>query len=118
MRGGAIGYQPHGVPKRVLVYPLQSDAAAQLAAARAPEHWRPHQAVITLQPDQRRSLRAYLDQVSDPRSRRGLRYRLAPAAAERALPSAGKQQLALHPQPGGQRASGRPDGGLGGRASA
>ena len=79
VRGGAIGYQPHGVPKRVLVYPLQSDAAAQLAAERAPEHWQAHRPVITLQPDQWRSLRAFLDQVSDGRSRRGLRYPLSTA---------------------------------------
>lgn len=79
VRGGAIGYQPHGVPKRVLVYPLQPDAAAQLAAERAPAHWQAHRPVITLKPDQWRSLRAFLDQVSDGRSRRGLRYPLSTA---------------------------------------
>lgn len=79
VRGGAIGYQAHGAPKRVLVYPLQPGAAAQLAAKRAPAHWQPHRPMITLKPDQWRSLRAFLDQVSDTRSRRGLRYPLGTA---------------------------------------
>ena len=79
VRGGPISYQAHGAPKRVFVYPLQPDAAAQLAAERAPAHWQPHQPVITLNATQWRSLRAYLDQVSDSRGRRGLRYPLGTA---------------------------------------
>ena len=79
VRGGPISYQAHGAPKRVFVYPLQADAAAQLSAERAPAHWQPHQPVITLKPAQWRSLRAFLDQVSDSRGRRGLRYPLGTA---------------------------------------
>ena len=79
VRGGAIGYHQHGAPKRVFVYPLQPDAAVQLAAVQTPAHWRPHRAVITLNPKQWRSLRDYLAQVSDPRCRRGLRYPLPTA---------------------------------------
>ena len=77
VRGGPISYQAHGAPKRVFVYPLQPDAAAQLAAERAPAHWQPHQPVLTLNATQWRSLRTYLDQVSDSRGRRGLRYPLS-----------------------------------------
>lgn len=74
VRGGAIGYQAHGAPKRVFVYPLRPDAAAQLAAERARPEWRTQQSKIMLTPAQWRSLRDFLDQVSDGRGRRGLRY--------------------------------------------
>ena len=79
MRGGPLSYQAHAAPKRVFGYPLQPDPAAQLAAERAPAHWQPHQPVMTLNPSQWRSLRAYLDQVSDSRGCRGLRYALSTA---------------------------------------
>ena len=79
MRGGPLSYQAHGAPKRIFGYPLRPDAAAKLAAERAPAHWQPHQPVTTLNPSQWRSLRAYVDQVSDSRARRGLRYALSTA---------------------------------------
>ena len=78
VRGGAIGYRHHGAPKRVFVYPLRRDARQQLAAARAQPAWRPHQPRLMLNDAQWRSLRCFLDQVPDTRSRRGLRYRCAP----------------------------------------
>ena len=74
VRGGAIGYRHHGAPKRVFVYPLRRDARQQLAAARAQPAWRPHQPRLMLNNAQWRSLRSFLDQVPDTRSRRGLRY--------------------------------------------
>ena len=46
-----------------------------LAAERALAHWQPHQPVITLNTTQWRSLRTYLDQVSDSRARPALSAR-------------------------------------------
>ena len=74
VRGGAIGYRRHGSPKRVFLYPLRRGARQQLAAARPRPDWQPHRPRIMLSNAQWRSLRDFLDQVSDPRSRRGLRY--------------------------------------------
>ncbi len=79
VRGGAVGYQQHGALKRVLLYPLQPDAAAQLSAASAPAQWQAPPPTLKLNRDQWRSLRAFLGQASDPRSRRGLRYPLPTA---------------------------------------
>ena len=81
VRGGAIGYRHHGAPKRVFVYPLRRDARQQLAAARAQPAWRPHQPRLMLNDAQWRSLRCFLDQVPDTRSRRGLRYPMRTALA-------------------------------------
>ena len=81
VRGGAIGYLHHGAPKRVFVYPLRRDARQQLAAARAQPAWRPHQPRLMLNDAQWRSLRCFLDQVPDTRSRRGLRYPMRTALA-------------------------------------
>ncbi len=81
VRGGAIGYRHHGAPKRVFVYPLRRDARQQLAAARAQPAWRPHQPRLMLNDAQWRSLRSFLDQVPDTRSRRGLRYPMRTALA-------------------------------------
>ena len=39
VRGGAIGYERHGQPKRVLVYPLRRGAREQLAAAEPRPEW-------------------------------------------------------------------------------
>ena len=79
VRGGAIGYRRHGAPKRVFVYPLRRDARQQLAAAQPHPDWQPHRPRIMLSDAQFRSLHAFLDQVPDPRSRRGLRYPLRTA---------------------------------------
>ena len=76
VRGGAIGYRRHGAPKRVFVYPLRRDARQQLAAAQPHPDWQPHRPRIMLSDAQFHSLHAFLDQVPDPRSRRGLRYPL------------------------------------------
>ncbi len=79
VRGGAIGYHSHGVPKRVFVYPLRRNARQQLAATQPHPHWQPHRPCIMLQPSQWRSLFAYLDQIPETRKRRGLRYPLRTA---------------------------------------
>ena len=78
-RGGAIGYLRHGAPKRVFVYPLRRGARQQLAGERPHPDWRPHRPRIMLSDAQWRSLRAFLDEVSDTRSARGLRYPLRTA---------------------------------------
>ena len=74
VRGAAIGYRRHGAPKRVFLYPLRRDARQQLAAVRPHPAWQPHRPRIMLSKSQWRSLHAFLGQVTDPRSRRGLRY--------------------------------------------
>ena len=76
VRGGAIGYQAHGVPKRVLVYPLQRDARQQLAAAEPHADWIPWRYKMQLSSAQMESLYGFLGQVHDPRKRRGRRYSL------------------------------------------
>ncbi len=77
VRGGAIGYQAHGRPKRALVYPLHPDARRQLAAAAARPEWVPWRHRMQLTPAQMVSLREYLEQLPDPRKARGKRYSLA-----------------------------------------
>ena len=76
VRGGAIGYHAHGQPKRVLVYPLQRAARQQLAAAVPQAGWRPWRHAMRLSPAQMESLYRFLQQVPDPRGRRGKRYAL------------------------------------------
>ena len=75
-RGGAIGYLSHGAPKRVFVYPLRRAARQQLAAAQPQPDWQAHRPRIMLNEAQWRSLRAFLCDIPDSRSRYGLRYPL------------------------------------------
>ncbi len=74
VRGAPRGYQAHGLPKRVFVYPLHRQARTQLAASQPQPSWQARCPRILLTPAQWYDLYAYLDQVPDTRHRQGRRY--------------------------------------------
>ncbi len=74
VQGAPRGYQAHGLPKRVFVYPLHRQARTQLAASQPQPSWQARCPRILLTPVQWHDLYAYLDQVPDTRHRQGRRY--------------------------------------------
>ena len=94
VRGGAIGYERHGQPKRVLVYPLRRGAREQLAAAEPRPEWQGTRNRMHLTDKQLESLWRHLSRIPEFRSRKGLRHPLtAVLVVVLAARLAGKQNV-------------------------
>lgn len=80
-RASAQGYQAHGAPKRVFVYPLQRNARCLLSPPHLNPRYQYGDTHLMLSVDQMKTLPDFFRAIPDPRRAQGRRHRLASVLA-------------------------------------